>query len=129
MINYIMCNCNSQTFYECGGLGKNHCEYAVVKDTVNVALCESRHEIPEATDGAIYPAEIANPMDFGVLREIARDSLTPAFVDGVKTVNVYVTGLTPALLSVINYCRECNVKCVTYHYDRSSGKYLPLPMV
>lgn len=96
---------------------------------IYVALCESRHEIPAAINGSIYPREISDPMNFGLLREIARDILNPAFMQGVTTVNVYVTGLTPALLTVINYCRECGVTCVTWHYNSATGEYQPLPML
>lgn len=127
--NIFHCDCDPQTFYECGGLGKNRCEYAVVKDTINVALCESRHEIPEAVNGAIFPEVIDNPMDFGALRIMAENALNPLFTLGVKNVNVYVTGLTPALLTVVNLCRERGIKCITFHYNKTNGQYFPLPMV
>lgn len=100
-----------------------------VKREISVALCESRHDIPEAIDGAIFPETISDPMNFGLLRELCRDAMTPAIKSGVKKFNIYVTGLTPALLTVINFCRENSVEVVTHHYDRNSGTYIPLPMV
>lgn len=101
----------------------------IVKREISVALCESRHDIPEAIDGAIFPETIETPMDFDILREIASNSLTPAIKCGVKRINLYVTGLTPALLVVCNFLRENNAEIVTYHYNKANGEYLPLPIV
>lgn len=37
---------------------------------------------------------------------------------------LYVTGLTPLLISVLNYCKLFNIPVTLYHYDVSSNKYL-----
>ncbi len=42
---------------------------------------------------------------------------------------LYVTGLTPLLISVLNYCRLFNINLVLYHYDNSSDKYLAQTVV
>jgi hypothetical protein len=36
---------------------------------------------------------------------------------------LYVTGLTPLLISVINYCRLFQINVILYHYDSSSDRY------
>ena len=94
-----------------------------------VALCESRHDIPAAVNGSIYPQTIEDPMNFDALRDQCCDALNPAFNVGVKKVNIFVTGMTSALLTAINYCRECGVECVTWHYDKEVDGYQPLPIV
>lgn len=96
--------------------------------TIDVALCASRHEIPEAVNGAIFPEVINDPMDFCSLMDQIELELNP-LLPTLRTVNVYVTGLTPALLQVINWCRVAGVTCYTYHYNRNSGRYNSLPMV
>ncbi len=37
---------------------------------------------------------------------------------------LYVTGLTPLLISVINYCRMFNIDIILYHYDTSIRTYV-----
>lgn len=127
MKNIILCKCNAQTRYECGGLGRSRCEYSVIGHEYSMALCESRHEIPQAEDGAIFPQEIEDPMNFFRLRTLCREKLGP-LVGTCDVLNVYVTGLTPALLTVVNFCRENKIECVTWHFNRATGEYKPLPM-
>lgn len=42
-----------------------------------------------------------------------------------KWLDLYVTGLTVALISVLNACRELEIEVTLYHYDRESGNYYP----
>ena len=42
--------------------------------TLNMGLCEGRHEIPQVTDGYIFPSEV-NPIDLRQLNNIAVDRL------------------------------------------------------
>lgn len=55
----LQCACDPHTHYECEGMGMHICEYSrhLVK-SIKVALCESRHEIPEAVNGSIFPEVI-----------------------------------------------------------------------
>lgn len=40
-----------------------------------------------------------------------------------KPIAVYVTGLTPLLVSVINYCRWLNKPLTLYHFDKHTHTY------
>lgn len=84
-----------------------------------MALCEGRHEIPEAVDGAIFPQQL-NPLDLEGMRSTATVKLA-----GVEALNLYVTGLTVALVEVINLCHANGVALTLLHFDRETGKYYP----
>ena len=59
-------------------------EIKEIKETVlNVALCQGRHEIPQATDGFIF-SEIANVTETNTMREVVRK-----FVGSNKTCQYY----------------------------------------
>lgn len=132
---YPVCACDDQTQYECGGLGKDRCPYTLMiadQREIHVALCASRHDIPEAVNGSIFPEVIEDPMDFDGLFNTARKMLIPLLA-GVETVNIYVTGMTPALLQCINVVKTYNklghnVVINTWHYNRNDGTYKCLPM-
>lgn len=86
-----------------------------------VGLCEGRHEIPGVTDYIF--GEIEDPMDFDDLEYRAACWLEEAKKSEVDVVKLYVTGLTPALTSVIKACsiRHMNLKLM--HYDRENDSY------
>lgn len=96
--------------------------------TLNSALCENRHDIPLATDGAIFPMQI-DPTNLDAMAEIVSNKLADA-----KAVNLYVAGLTPALLEVIKYCHAHNIGLKRWHYNKETGSYFvqqvvyPLPV-
>jgi hypothetical protein len=46
-----------------------------------------------------------------------------------KEVALYVTGLTPLLISVLNYCRLFEINVVLHHYDVSINKYVAQSVV
>ena len=46
-----------------------------------------------------------------------------------ETLSLYVTGLTPLLVSVLNYCRLFNISITLYHYDVSSNRYVTQSVV
>lgn len=116
---------------------------------LNLALCEGRHEIKEATDGSLFPSVIENITDLTELETIAFKSLWKAAykhyqnhevgylyeIKGTEVeelqicnnlpINIYVTGLTVALIAALNVCRDENLKVTLYHYDRESGEYFP----
>jgi hypothetical protein len=88
-----------------------------------MALCAARHSIPAAVDGSIFGQEV-NPLDLQGQAAIAADSLA-----GVTRLDLYVTGLTVALVTVINHCRQSGVELTLYHFDRQSGDYYPQPVI
>lgn len=82
-----------------------------------VALCEGRHEMPTEVSGAIFPHNI-NPLDVEGLEKTASDNLA-----GCTELTLYVTGLTVALVAVINVCRQSGIKLILMHFDRATGNY------
>lgn len=90
-------------------------------DHTSMALCEGRHEIPQAVDGSIFGNTI-DPLDPNGLQAEAKSKLREL---DIKSLDLYVTGLTVALISVLNACRELEIEVTLYHYDRESGNYYP----
>lgn len=123
-----------------------------MKKELNLALCKGRHEILQATDGAIFPEVIPEKVMLNqeVLEEWAWNGVWNAayaknfcttdenFWDaeewggGVRLavssdthVHVYVTGLTVALIAVLNVCRRHNLSVTCWHYNRETAEYFP----
>ena len=80
-------------------------------------LCKGRHEIPSAKDGAIFETTL-DPLAVNEMEITAREK-----VRGLEELILYVTGLSVALVAVINACKEESVKLTLMHYDRDSGMY------
>lgn len=128
MKNTVVCGCDPQTHYECGGMYKTACPYTISVGEANMELCSGRHEIGQATDGAIFAHEIADPMNAIKLYVAAKKRLDPLRDQGMKVLNLYVTGMSTALVTVINYCHRNNVTLVTWHYDKSRERYVDFPI-
>lgn len=90
---------------------------------LKMALCEGRHEIPEAVDGPIFGNSL-NPLDLEGMRKTAAARLA-----GVEALDLYVTGLTVALVEVINFCHANGVSLTLWHFDRETGGYYPQVVV
>lgn len=82
-----------------------------------LALCEGRHEMPAVVEGAIFDNNI-NPLDIEGLEKVASEKLA-----GIQHLTLYVTGLTVALVTVINVCRQNGIELTLMHFDRVSGNY------
>lgn len=93
-----------------------------MKISVSMALCQGRHEIPEATDGSIFD----NELDPLAVEDLETEALRK--LEGLKFLNLYVTGLTVALVAVLNACRTLDIDVTLYHFDRISGTYYPQKM-
>lgn len=87
------------------------------KKEKTLALCEGRHEMPAVVEGAIFGNSI-NPLDIDGLEKTASEKLAD-----VQHLTLYVTGLTVALVAVINVCRQNNVELTLMHFDRVSKSY------
>lgn len=88
-----------------------------------VGLCKGRHEIPEV-DNYIFP-ETVNPLDVEGLEKQAGEYFNRlAKGSGGVSVDLYVTGLTVALVAAINAAWG-NIDLRLFHYDRDSGTYYP----
>ena len=103
--------------------------------TLNMGLCEGRHNIPQVTDGYIFPSEV-NPTDLRELNSLAVDKLIDIcekeYNDKKQTIgqlNLYVTGLTVALIEVLNICRMYSMRVTLYHYDRDTNSYYPQEVI
>lgn len=89
-------------------------------------LVKSRHthfdidELPAVFDD-IQSNQI---FDFDYHKKIIHQKLNKE-----KEVMLYVTGLTPLLISVLNYCRLFEINVVLYHYDMSINKYVAQSVV
>lgn len=86
-------------------------------------LCKGRHEINAAVDGAVFPNEL-DPLDILEMDFIAAES-----IGTIDELELYVTGLSVALVSVINYCHKEGVKLTLHHYDKISGMYYSQPVL
>ena len=85
-----------------------------------LALCLGRHEMPE-NDGNIFSQEV-NPLDIKGLEEQAEKTLTQY---KKQSIEIYVTGLTVALISALNICRKLDIKVTLLHFNRDNGTYYP----
>ena len=83
-----------------------------------LGLCEGRHTI-EKVEGYIFGKEL-NIRDLGYMRMLAHEVLYET-----KELDLYVTGLTVALVTVINYCLYNHIALTLYHYDREYDNYYP----
>lgn len=83
------------------------------------ALCEGRHQMPKEVEGAIF-SNTLNPLDIEGMEKIASDKL-----EGAQSLTLYVTGLSVALVAVINICHQKGIELVLMHFDRSTGNYYP----
>lgn len=82
-----------------------------------LCLCEARHEMPACVEGSVYSQNI-NPLDLEGLYKQAVKAC-----EGVSDLTLYVTGLTVALVSVINACNELGVSLTLMHYNSVNGDY------
>lgn len=95
--------------------------------TLNVGLCEGRHNIPQVTDGYIFPSEV-NPTDLIGLNNIASDKIIQMcekFKNSKIKLNLYVTGLTVALIELLNVCKIHDLEVTLYHYNKETNDYFP----
>lgn len=95
-----------------------------MKNNMNIALCQGRHDIPQATDGYIFSKEVIDSFlknkDFKALRREARSRVLESMPDHI---NLYVTGLSVALVEAIQVCRPFGL--TLWHYDTPTGTYYP----
>lgn len=93
-----------------------------------IGLCEGRHNIPDVDTYLFGEIPADKVTDFqwmedcavGVLGELVKMGDIPD-----RCVDIYVTGLTPALIASLNACRQIGLCPTLYHYDRSTGGYVP----
>ena len=96
---------------------------------IRVAVCKGRHEILQATDGAIFEQTITEMDPFSLLLEASKRLFSDFALHSGDRVDLYVTGLTMATLAIVNACHSADIELVCYHYDRETGKYIQQPML
>lgn len=79
-------------------------------------LCQSRHDNPIANMGGILPKCIANPMDMYGMKQDILDVIKPIYGLG-NVMFCVVTGMSSALIALVNACAAINVELVLLHYD------------
>ena len=103
-----------------------------MEKTINIALCEARHAMPECVTGAIYPNTV-DPLDIAGITETA-----DAFMreHSGEDVNVYVTGLTVCTIAVVKAAmmrlatdKPCPALLTLWHFDRATGDYYPQTII
>ena len=87
-------------------------------------LIKGRHDIPDV-DEYIFDGDVS-PVDVQGTFEDAYDFLKE--YKG-KKVDIYVTGLTMALVSAMNAARSLDIDLTLYHYDRENNKYFPQEVI
>ncbi len=96
---------------------------------VKVGLCSGRHSIPGVNE-YIFVADVS-PVDFAGMQARVYDWLIGEKImdsDGNVTnieINVFVTGLTAAMLTVFSVCVAEGIDLVAWHYDRDVEEYKP----
>ena len=93
---------------------------------INKIGLTDRHDFPIGVDEHIYPFTIKNVFDLEGL-EIEAFEVLKKYED--KVVHLYVTGLTQALIAVLNVSRLLNIKLTLYHYDKVTSKYFPQEVI
>lgn len=93
--------------------------YVQYTDTAYMALCSGRHNIKEAEDGAIFDV-IQDPTDVKGLERCALKKLLDL---DIRYLNLYVTGLTVALIASLNACKKLDIKVTLWHFDRETSTY------
>lgn len=112
-------NCNICSYYdECSTSGIP----AVNVECIKLELCESRHVIP-GIDGSVFKNTL-DPTNVNIIRVDCEKSLGQKVLDnGIEYLVLYVTGLSVALVEVINWCIRHNVHLTLMHYNKDTGKY------
>jgi hypothetical protein len=85
-----------------------------------IGLCRGRHEIP-GVEKYIFP-ETVNPLDTEGLEREAETALNAVRGDAV---DLYVTGLTVALIAALNAAKSLGIEVRLMHFDRETGGYFP----
>lgn len=82
-----------------------------------IGLVKGRHDLP--VDNFIFD-EIDDVFDFLGMSKKVHEALKD-----YSKVQLYVTGLTSALVEVINYCIVKNIDLTLLHYDKIEKRIVP----
>ena len=96
-------------------------------NSIKMGLCQGRHEIPGISE-YVFPNTISDVTDIESLETTAKESIFGLFEEKCPDGNhldLYVTGLTVALVAVINICNKYDVELTLWHYNNATGEYYP----
>ena len=96
-------------------------------NSIKMSLCQGRHEIPGISE-YVFPNTISDVTDVESLETTAKESIFGLFEEKCPDGNhldLYVTGLTVALVAVINICNKYDVELTLWHYNNATGGYYP----
>lgn len=79
-------------------------------------LCDSRHENPIANMGGLFPKCLSNPMDMYGMKQSIISKIKPYYGFG-DTLFCVVTGMSSALVALINACAYLEVELKLLHFD------------
>lgn len=90
-------------------------------NTISVALCESRHPMPECVKGSIFPNTIENPFDYDDMENIVMKWVE--LHQNATKIELYVTGMTVALIQALKTLVKY-YSVTLMHYDIVSKGYI-----
>lgn len=118
-----------------------------ITSTLTLGLCEGQRSLPDDVQGYVFEAWVypVLPLMGSIRLEqlayvnlrleslvfIAMNRTSPAFSDEddarhipIKSLRVYVTGwYTPALIALLNVCRNEGIAVTLLHYDTNTNNY------
>lgn len=102
-----------------------------MKQAVSYVLFKARHAHKDIDSlPALFSGEV-HPTDFvGFDREMshALDEYWREHKEMPREINVYVTGLTAAVIAVVNWCLLCELPLTLWHYDWEKDAYVRQPV-
>lgn len=90
------------------------------QEIIKVGVCRGRHEMP--CDYYVFDSEIKDPTDVELI-EVVAEAIISSLAKGNKRFEIYVTGLTVAVIAVIKAAIKYSTNVVAMHYDTRTGKY------
>jgi hypothetical protein len=109
---------------------------------LNIGVCKGRHEMP--CKFFVYESTIEDPSNIAALEQWANFVIATIVhykQCGNLTINLYVTGLTMATLSIINAVKRANtssavhdyglskLELVCKHYNIATASYVDQPII
>lgn len=90
----------------------------------NLGTCKGRHEMP--VEKFVFET-IEDTTDIVALRETVWSFIGDNFYEILRAeqINIYVTGLTVALIEIVNQFKKMADNIVLMHYDVKTNTYYP----
>jgi hypothetical protein len=100
-----------------------------MEKSLKIGVCKGRHDIKDVATYVFkteIPAELlVNPALLQKQARLAFQDLSPE----ITNVDLYVTGLTVAMIAAVNAIKLSSRAVTLYHYDRESGNYFPQDVI